>query len=105
LFVSLILLIETMSQARWKKEIDITWNHCESVPPHRLLVKCKYCSHTCWGGVARMKHHLAGTKENVIPCVSVSDDVKDVFLKLLEYKEKIKEANSQYCFEEVGYPR
>ncbi|KAJ1433112.1 hypothetical protein SESBI_06334 [Sesbania bispinosa] len=45
-----------------KKEVDIiTWNHCEAVPPHRLCVKCMYCSHTCWGGIARMKHHLAGT--------------------------------------------
>jgi len=48
-----------------------------------------------------MKHHPVGTKENVIPCVSIPDDVKDVFLKLLEDKEKIKEANRQDCFEEV----
>jgi len=38
-----------MSQTKRKKEIDITWSNCESVPPHRLLVKCKYCSNTCWG--------------------------------------------------------
>jgi len=49
-----------MSQTKRKKETNIMWTHCESIPPHRLLVKCKYCSH--WGGVARMKHHLAGTK-------------------------------------------
>lgn len=90
-----------MSQLKRKKEIDITWSHCESVPPHRLLVKCKYCSHTCWGGVARMKHHLAGTKENVIACTSVPDDVREMFLKLLEDKEKIKEANRVDYFEEV----
>nr|XP_007134308.1 hypothetical protein PHAVU_010G036200g [Phaseolus vulgaris]ESW06302.1 hypothetical protein PHAVU_010G036200g [Phaseolus vulgaris] len=77
-----------MSQAKRKKETNLTWNHCESVPPHRLLVKCKYCSHTCWGDVARIKHHLAGTKENVIVCTSVPDDVKDMFMKLLEDKEK-----------------
>ena len=90
-----------MSQTKRKKETDLTWNHCESVPPHRLLVKCKYCSHTCWGGIARMKHHLAGTKENVIACISVPDDVKDMFIKLLEDKEKVKEANRQDYFEEV----
>jgi len=76
-------------------------NFVHLVPPHRLLVKCKYCSHTCWSGVARMKHHLAGTKENVIPCVFVLDDVKKAFLKLLEDKEKIKEANRQDCLKEV----
>jgi len=70
-------------------------------PPHRLLVKCKYYSHTCWGGVARMKYHLAGIKKNVIVCISVTDDVKDMFMKLLEDKEKVKEANCQDCFEEV----
>jgi len=90
-----------MSQAKRKKETNLTWNHCESVPPHRLLVKCKYCSHTCWGDVARIKHHLAGTKENVIVCTSVPDDVKDMFMKLLEDKEKVKEANCQDYLEEV----
>ncbi|RDX87053.1 hypothetical protein CR513_31528, partial [Mucuna pruriens] len=50
-----------MSQAK-KKEADITWQHCESVPLNRLQVKCKYCSHACWSGIARMKHHFAGTK-------------------------------------------
>jgi len=37
-----------------------------------------------------MKHHLAGTKENVIACTFVLDDVREMFLKLLEDKEKNK---------------
>ncbi|XP_027907629.1 uncharacterized protein LOC114166942 [Vigna unguiculata] len=49
----------------------------------------------------RMKHHLAGTKKNVIACTSVPDDVREMFLKLLEDKEKIKEANRVDCFEET----
>ncbi|XP_027915185.1 uncharacterized protein LOC114174548 [Vigna unguiculata] len=48
-----------------------------------------------------MKHHLVGTKENVIACTSVLDDVREMFLKLLEDKEKIKEANRVDCFEET----
>ncbi|KAJ1393922.1 hypothetical protein SESBI_34599 [Sesbania bispinosa] len=71
-----------MSQA--KKEVDITWQYCESIPlilslhnPHKLQVKCKFCSHVCWGGIARMKHHLAGTRENVGACTSVPDEVRE----------------------------
>ncbi|KAJ1380002.1 hypothetical protein SESBI_46383 [Sesbania bispinosa] len=79
-----------MGQTKKKRETDITWSHCESVPPHRLLVKCKYCSHSCWGGIARMKHHLAGTKENVIACPTVPEEVRQLFLKLLDDKEKAR---------------
>nr|KYP34797.1 hypothetical protein KK1_044202 [Cajanus cajan] len=74
-----------------KRESDITWNYCDSIPPNRLQVKCKFCFHVCWGGISRMKHHLAGTKENVIACPSVPDDVKEIFVKLLETKDKKKE--------------
>ncbi|XP_028755565.1 uncharacterized protein LOC114714940 [Neltuma alba] len=90
----------SQNQNKKKKETDITWNHCESVPPHRLMVKCKYCSHQCWGGVARMKHHLAGTRENVSPCTSVPDEVKKLFVKMLENREKSKDASSVEIFEE-----
>jgi len=40
-----------------------------------------------------MKHHLVGTKVNVIACTFVPNNVREMFLKLLEDKEKIKEAN------------
>ncbi|KAJ1409033.1 Ribonuclease H-like superfamily [Sesbania bispinosa] len=89
-----------MGQTKKKRETDITWIHCESVPPHRLLVKCKYCSHSCWGGIARMKHHLAGTKEHVIACPTVPEEVRQLFLKLLDDKEKARES-IQECFKEV----
>ncbi|XP_028801342.1 uncharacterized protein LOC114756562 [Neltuma alba] len=91
----------SQNQNKKKKEADITWNHFESVPPHRLMVKCKYCSHQCWGGVARMKHHLAGTRENVSPCTSVPDEVKKLFVKMLENREKSKDASSVEVFEEA----
>jgi len=89
-------------QTKRKKEIDLT---CESVPPHKLLVKCKYCLHTCWGGVAKINHHLAGTKENVIACTSVSDDIKDMFMKLLEDKEKNQRSKLSRFFWKNVYPR
>ncbi|RDX92339.1 hypothetical protein CR513_25551, partial [Mucuna pruriens] len=96
--VGLLLLVK-MSQAK-KKEVDITWQHCESIPPNRLQVKCKY-SHACWGGIARIKHHLARTKINVSACTSVLDDVKEMFVKPFESKDKKKE-NSLDCLEEVA---
>ncbi|RDX67791.1 hypothetical protein CR513_53290, partial [Mucuna pruriens] len=88
-----------MSQAK-KKKADITWQHCESIPQNRLQVKCKYCSHACWGGIARMKHHLAGTKINVSACTSVPDDVKEIYWKVKTKKKK--EENSLDCLEEVA---
>ncbi|RDY02322.1 hypothetical protein CR513_14231, partial [Mucuna pruriens] len=49
---------------------------------------------SCWGGIARMKHHLTGTKINVSACTIVSDDVKEI--------QKKKEENSLDCLEEVA---
>jgi len=49
-----------------------------------------------------MKHHLLGIKENGIACTFVPHNIKDMFIKLLQDKEKkIKEANRQDCFEEI----
>ncbi|KAK7286694.1 hypothetical protein RJT34_21877 [Clitoria ternatea] len=79
------------------------WNHCDIVPSHRLVAKCKYCSYTCWGGGVRMKHHLDRTRDNVIAYTLVPDEVREIFLKLLEDKEKAKEeATSHDLDEEMG---
>ncbi|XP_027342020.1 uncharacterized protein LOC113854897 [Abrus precatorius] len=48
-----------------------------------------------------MKHHLAGTRANVSACTSVPDEVKEIFIKLLEEKEKKKDENSLKFFEEA----
>jgi len=85
-----------------KREVDITWNYCDSVPPNRLQVKCKFCSHTCWGGIARMKQHLARTKEDVILCCSVPDDVNEIFVKMLKGKEKKTKDGSFDCGGELA---
>jgi len=80
-----------MSKSNTKREVDITWNYYDIVPPNRLQVKCKFFSHTCWGGLAKMKQHLARTKKDVIPCCSVPDEVKEIFIKMLKGKEKKKQ--------------
>jgi hypothetical protein len=36
-----------------------------------------------WGGVARMKHHLAGTHKNVEPCKACPDNVRETYKMLL----------------------
>ncbi|XP_068483432.1 uncharacterized protein [Phaseolus vulgaris] len=46
-----------------------------------------------------MKHHLAGTKKDVIPYCSVLDEVKAIFLKLLEDEGKKKEEMNLDCGE------
>jgi len=74
-----------------KKDSNIPWKYCESLPTNILHVKCKFCSHVWWGGKVRTKHHLVGTKKDVIPCRSVPDEVKEIFLKLLKSKERKKE--------------
>jgi len=45
-----------------------------------------------------MKHHLAGTKENVVAYTYVYDDVSEMLLKLLEDKEKNKRSKSGRLF-------
>lgn len=46
-----------------------------------------------------MKHHLAGTKKSVIPCCSVPEEVKEIFMKLLKRKKKRKKINKFDCAE------
>ncbi|XLR48524.1 hypothetical protein HN51_032760 [Arachis hypogaea] len=59
-----------------------------SVPSNGKKVKCNYCSKTISGGIYRFKHHLAGTKEDLEPCASISEEVKAVILKVcVEAKE------------------
>jgi len=35
-----------------------------------------------------MKHHFAGTNQNVVPFSKIPHDVKEIFVKLLKSKEK-----------------
>jgi len=46
-----------------------------------------------------MKHHLVGTKKDVIPCCSIPYEVKTIFLNLLEDKGKKKEKMNLDCGE------
>jgi hypothetical protein len=45
---------------RGKRLVDKAWEHCVRVVPNDdHQVKCKYCPTTMYGGINRLKHHLA----------------------------------------------
>ncbi|KAJ0080482.1 hypothetical protein Patl1_24494 [Pistacia atlantica] len=71
---------------------DITWGHCKKVnEENRLHLTCNYCGIPYWGGVIRMKNHLAGTHIQVKPCSQVPEDVKMKFQELLVAKKVNKD--------------
>jgi hypothetical protein len=53
-----------------KRPLDKAWEHCvRVVPDDDHQVKCKYCPTTMYGGINRLKHHLARVVcKNVIVC-------------------------------------
>ncbi|QHO24890.1 uncharacterized protein DS421_12g376240 [Arachis hypogaea] len=53
---------------------DKAGKHGISVDGDAKKIKCKYCDKVVTGGVYRLKHHLAGTKKDVEPCMGVSDE-------------------------------
>ena len=53
-----------------------------------MHLMCHHCTEDFWGGVSRMKHHLAGTHFGVKPCLQVSDDVRNSCAKMLNGLEE-----------------
>ncbi|GMP23513.1 hypothetical protein CsSME_00001077 [Camellia sinensis var. sinensis] len=64
-----------------------------------MYLRCNYCGKDYWGGVIRMKDHLAGTHNNVGACSQVSEDVMNMFLQLLSGKKRDNIIDVD-CFEE-----
>lgn len=84
-----------------KNSTDPTWEHCTKLSDDRkgrLQVKCKYCGKTNWGGVYRMKHHLAGTSKDTEPCVECPEDVRNFFINYLHEAQKKKKKKVDSCF-------
>jgi len=46
-------------------------------------VKCNYCSKINNGGILRFKHHLAGTRYDSEPCVSVPEEIRALMMKVV----------------------
>ncbi|CAI0545089.1 unnamed protein product [Linum tenue] len=71
--------------------IDPAWQYAFDVNADAKSSKCKFCSKLLSGGAFRLKHHLAGTKQNAVACPSVPDDVKRQMLELLDFNLEAKE--------------
>ncbi|OMO59628.1 putative Zinc finger, BED-type [Corchorus olitorius] len=72
---------------------DPAWEHCTKINIGKAnRVKCNYCSHRMWGGVSRMKEHLAKKRGGVIPCPNcppeVSSKMRDLLIKTAFAKEQ-----------------
>ena len=52
---------------------DIGWKHGFDVNGNGRKVKC----------IFRFKHHLAGTRKDSEPCASVSDEIKNLMIKIV----------------------
>ena len=77
---------------------DPTWEHCSRVNDSRMHVKYNYCGLERWGGINRIKHHLAGDHDNVAPCTKCPENVRELFIKILRETETQK-TNANECFE------
>ncbi|CAN1825189.1 hypothetical protein LINPERHAP1_LOCUS31067 [Linum perenne] len=71
---------------------DPSWQYALDVDGTTKKTKCKFCLKVYSGGIFRLKHHLAGTRDNVEECVSVPDDVRKKILELLDVHLEAKEA-------------
>ncbi|CAN0912635.1 hypothetical protein LINGRAPRIM_LOCUS566 [Linum grandiflorum] len=72
---------------------DPGWEYDTDVDGNSKKTKCKFCSKVFSGGIFRFKHHIAKTKENVEPCLSVPADVKLKMLQLLDFNLEAKEVH------------
>ncbi|KAF7844714.1 uncharacterized protein G2W53_001619 [Senna tora] len=79
---------------------DIGWKHGYTVEGDSRKVICKYCGNTYTGGIYRFKHHLAGTRDNVEPCISVPDNVRKEMLTVLV--KNMTPTKENYSVAELG---
>ncbi|CAN1276907.1 hypothetical protein LINPERPRIM_LOCUS16160 [Linum perenne] len=70
---------------------DPGWQYALDVDGTAKKTQCKFCLKVFSGGIFRLKHHLAGTRDNVEACVSVPDDVRKKVLELLDFNLEAKE--------------
>ncbi|CAN1310021.1 hypothetical protein LINPERPRIM_LOCUS27924 [Linum perenne] len=81
---------------------DPGWEYATDIEGDSKKTKCKFCSKVLSGGIFRFKHHLARTKENVEPCLSVPDDVRKQMLDILDLNLEAKEARKKTIYSTLG---
>lgn len=64
-------------------------DHGVAVDPLKNRVKCHYCGKVVSSGFSRLKYHLAGIRGDVIPCLQVPADVKEMFRNELSLKKQL----------------
>ncbi|KAF7826839.1 zf-BED domain-containing protein/DUF659 domain-containing protein/Dimer_Tnp_hAT domain-containing protein [Senna tora] len=79
---------------------DIGWKHGYTVEGDSRKVICKYCGNTYTGGIYRFKHHFAGTRDNVEPCIFVPDNVRKEMLTILV--KNMTSPKENYSVAELG---
>ena len=69
--------IESSATSAPARSKDPTWAHARVVPEAKNNTICLYCNKLIkWGGITRLKYHLAWIRSQVEPCKSALDDVK-----------------------------
>jgi len=86
-----------------KPDKDPLRGHVEKFKTNKL--KCKFCIHNVSGGISHFKEHVAGQKENCVPCFNALDDIRSRAKGMLETTKeakKAKEAKLQSLQSEVS---
>ena len=82
-------------------KLDPGWEHGKEVDKRLKRVMCNYCKVVRSGGVYRLKHHLAGTRDNAEACLQAPDDVKEKMRALL-YENELEAAKKNKKFLDIG---
>ena len=77
-----------------RRPLDKAWEHCVRVVPGQdNQVKYNYCPRTMYGGINRLKHHLArAVCKDVVVCDGCHEEVT---AKMYAALESIKEQNAK----------
>ena len=66
-----------------KDRRDAAWNHCQLDDNGKKNMQLLW-EENCWGGIHRIKQHLAHARGNVEPCPKVSNDLRAEMLGNIE---------------------
>ena len=75
--------IESKTKNALGNRFDIWWKHGFDINGNGRKVKCNYCSKIVSGGIFRFKHHLVGTRKDFEPCASISEEIKNLMIKIV----------------------
>ncbi|XP_020531950.1 uncharacterized protein LOC18448660 isoform X2 [Amborella trichopoda] len=70
---------------------DIGWQHCIPVDGNKKIVRCNYCGKVLYGGINRLKQHLAKIRGDAAPCTKVNEEITRIMRANLEAIQAAKE--------------